>query len=235
MEALRVENITKSYKKKIVLNSISFCLEENNTLVFLGLDNSGKTTLSKILGLINKVDSGSIYYFNEERTPYSNDNQDVSLMPDSLGLSEHLTVFENLLLMAESRHIKSKGAKDLVIEYMQKYDLIDRYYDKVKTLSISLKKIVSFVLSLLADTKVLVLDEPFKDIDIKAKKRLMEYILELKKIKTIIITTEDPTIALSLADTVYLLEDGTIRKIDDFSNVDELEKILLDKRGEDNV
>ena len=135
MNALRVENITKSYKKKIVLNSISFSLEENKTLIFLGLDNSGKTTLAKILGLINKANSGSIYYFDEEVNPTNSEESYVSLMPETLGLSEHLTVFENLLLMAESRHIKAKGAKDLVIEYMQKYDLMDRYYDKVKILS----------------------------------------------------------------------------------------------------
>ena len=230
MPALRVEDITKSYKKKIVLNSISFCLEENKTLVFLGLEDSGKTTLTKILGLISKPDSGSIYYFDEERTPKDNDNSDCSLMPDLLGLSEHLTVFENLLLMAESRHIKAKGAKDLVIEYMQKYDLMDRYYDKVKTLSISLKKIVSFVLTLLADTKVLILDEPFKDMDLVSKKRLMEYVSELKNIKTIIITTEDPTIAQSLADELYLIEDGSIKKQDDFSSLEELENKLLKKR-----
>lgn len=229
MNALRVENITKSYKKKIVLNSISFCLEENKTHVILGLDNSGKTTLTKILGLITKPDSGSVYYYDEEKTPLNNDDSYVSLMPDALGLSDHLTVFENLLLMAESRHIKAKGAKELVNEYMQKYDLMDRYYDKVKTLSVSLKKIVSFVLSVLADTKVLVLDEPFKDVDIKCKKRLIEYINELKQIKTIIITTEDPQIAYTLSNELYLLEDGNIKKLDNVSSVEELESTLLNK------
>ena len=229
MNALRVENITKSYKKKIVLNSISFSLEENKTLIFLGLDNSGKTTLAKILGLINKANSGSIYYFDEEVNPTNSEESYVSLMPETLGLSEHLTVFENLLLMAESRHIKAKGAKDLVIEYMQKYDLMDRYYDKVKILSPSLKKIVSFVLTLLSDTKVIVLDEPFKDMDISGRKKLVEYIQEIKTIKTIIIMTEDPTIAYNLSDELYLIEDGSIKKIDNISNVDELEKMLLKK------
>lgn len=229
MQALRVENITKSYKKKIVLNSISFCLEENKTLIFLGLDNSGKTTLSKILGLINKPSSGTIYYFDSEKTPLNNDTLDVSLMPEEIGLSEHLTVFENLLLMAESRHIKAKGAKDLVIEYMQKYDLMDRYYDKVKTLSLSLKKIVSFVLSLLADTKVLILDDPFKNMDVKGKKQLEEYIRELKPIKTIIITTDDPNIAYSLGDELYLIEDGSIEKLDNIDSAKHLEDALLKK------
>lgn len=229
MQALRVENITKSYKKKIVLNSISFCLEEDKTLIFLGLDNSGKTTLSKILGLINKPSSGCIYYFDSEKTPLNNDTLDVSLMPEEIGLSEHLTVFENLLLMAESRHIKAKGAKDLVIEYMQKYDLMDRYYDKVKTLSLSLKKIVSFVLSLLADTKVLILDDPFKNMDVKGKKQLEEYIRELKPIKTIIITTDDPNIAYSLGDELYLIEDGSIEKLDNVDSAKYLEDALLKK------
>lgn len=232
MDALRVENLTKSYKKKIVLNSISFSLEENKTLVFLGLDNSGKTTLCKLLSLINNPSSGSIYYFNEERKPNTNDDSIVSFMPNLLGLSEHLTVFENLLLMAESRHIKEKGAKNLVIEYMQKYDLMDRYYDKVKTLSISLKRIVSFVLTLLSDTKVIILDEPFKDVDLKTKKRLMEYIKELKPIKTIIITTEDANVAYELYDELYILENTTIKKQENISSVEVLENVLLGKRGD---
>lgn len=232
MDALRVENLTKSYKKKIVLNSISFSLEENKTLVFLGLDNSGKTTLCKVLSLINNPNSGSIYYFDEERKPNTNDDSIVSYMPNLLGLSEHLTVFENLLLMAESRHIKEKGAKNLVIEYMQKYDLMDRYYDKVKTLSISLKRIVSFVLTLLSDTKVIILDEPFKDVDLKTKKRLMEYIKELKPIKTIIITTEDANVAYELYDELYILENTTIKKQDNISSVEVLENVLLGKRGD---
>ena len=191
------------------------------------MDDSGKTTLARILGLVLKPNSGTINYFNEEKKVNSNYVEDVSLMPSELGLSEHLTVFENLLLMAQTRHIKTKGAKELVLEYMKKYELIDRLDDKVKVLSISLKKIVSFVLTLISDTKVIILDEPFKDVDVKYRRKLIEYIKELKKIKTIIITTELPEIALELGDEIYILENGKVGKIDKSIDVKDLENRLL--------
>ena len=226
MKALKVENLTKTYKKKNVLDSLFFNVEENTTSVILGLDNSGKTTLAKTLALVLKPNSGIISYFDEENK-LGEYNDDVSLMPSELGLSEHLTVFENLLLMAQTRHIGAKGAKELVLEYMKKYELIDRLDDKVIVLSHSLKKIVSFVLTLISDTKVIILDEPFKDVDVKYRRKLLEYIKEIKKIKTIIITTELPEIALELGDDIYILEDGKLNEVDKNIEVKDLENLLL--------
>ena len=227
MDALRVENLTKVYKKNVVLDSISFSVENNKTTVILGLDKSGKSTLTKILSLIQKPTSGNIYYFDNLKVASDNYTNDVSLMPETLGLSEHLTAFENIQVMALTRHFKTKGIKELVIEYMKKYNLYDRYDDKVKTLSVSLKKLLSFVITIITDSKVIILDEPFKDIDIKTKRMMIEFIKELKGIKTFIITSELPDVAVELADSVYILEDAKLNRIDDFSNQKELENRLL--------
>ena len=123
MNALRVENLTKVYKKKSVLDSISFSAESNKTTVILGLDKSGKSTLTKILSLIQKPTTGNIYYFDNLKVASDNFTNDVSYMPEELGLSEHLTVFENLHIMALTRHFKTKGVKELTIEYLKKYGL----------------------------------------------------------------------------------------------------------------
>ncbi len=227
MDALRVENLTKVYKKKVVLDSISFSIDNNKTTVILGLDKSGKSTLTKILGLIKKPNSGSIYYFDNLKVASDNYTNDVALMPEEVGLSEHLTVFENIQVMALTRHFKTKGIKELVIEYMKKYDLYDRYDDKVKTLSISLKKLLSFVITLITDRKVIILDEPFKDVDIQTKRKMIEYIKELKGIKTFIITTEMPDVAIELADNLLILEDSKIKKLDSYSDSKALENRLL--------
>ena len=231
MDALRVENLTKVYKKKTILDSISFSVENNKTTINLGLDKSGKSTLTKILSLINKPTSGDIYYFDNLKIASDNYTNDVSYMPETLGLSEHLTVYENLHVMALTRHFKTKGVKELTIEYLKKYGLYDRFDDKVLTLSVSLKKLLSFVITLISDSKVIILDEPFKDIDLPTKRKMMEYIKELKSIKTFIITTEMPDVAKELADKTCILENGKIKEVDE--EVD-LEKRLLNG-GEANV
>ena len=229
MDALRVENLTKLYKKKNVLDSISFSVKNNETTIILGLDKSGKTTLTKILSLINKPNMGDIYYFDNLKTVNDNYTNDVSLMPESLGLSEHLTVFENLEVMALTRHFKTKGVKELVIEYLKKYELYDRYDDKVMTLSTSLKKLLSFVTTLISDSKVIILDEPFKNVDLPTTKKMINYIKELKGIKTFIITLENPEVALDLADNIYILDNAKLIEVDKNIDAKALEDKLLNR------
>ena len=186
MNALRVENLTKVYKKKSVLDSISFSAESNKTTVILIICS----------------------------------NNDVSYMPEELGLSEHLTVFENLHVMALTRHFKTKGVKELTIEYLKKYGLYDRFDDKLLTLSTSIKKLLSFVITLISDSKVIILDEPFKDIDLPTKRKMMDYIKELKNIKTFIITTEMPDVVKELSDKTFILENGKIIEVEENSDLE---------------
>ena len=227
MFSLEVSNLTKTYKKKTVLDSISFSVEENKTAVFLGLDDSGKTTLAKVLSLIIKPNSGVIKYNEREIADYFEPFNLVSIMPSEEGLSEHLTVFENLRLMARTRDLSEKDAISLINELALKYDIKDRFDDKVLTLSKSLKKLVSFIMCIVSGANVLVLDEPFKDSDIKMQKLLLKYIKELKGTKTIIITTEIPSIALDLADDLYILNNGKIEMYSNEIELEELENILL--------
>ena len=227
MFSLEVSNLTKTYKKKTVLDSISFNVEENKTAVFLGLDDSGKTTLAKILSLIIKPNSGIIKYNNEEITNYFELFNLVSIMPSEEGLSEHLTVFENLRLMARTRGFKEKEVISLIDELATKYDIKDRFDDKALTLSKSLKKLVSFIMCVISGAKVLVLDDPFKECDIKMQKQLLSYIKDLKKDHTIIITTEMSNYAIELADDLYILNNSKIEKLDNKINLEELENMLL--------
>lgn len=227
MFSLEVSNLTKTYKKKTVLDSISFSVEENKTAVFLGLDDSGKTTLAKILSLIIKPNSGIIKYNNEEITNYFEPFNLVSIMPSEEGLSEHLTVFENLRLMARTRGFKEKEVISLIDELATKYDIKDRFDDKALTLSKSLKKLVSFIMCVISGAKVLVLDDPFKECDIKMQKQLLSYIKDLKKDHTIIITTEMSNYAIELADDLYILNNSKIEKLDNKINLEELENMLL--------
>ena len=228
MYAVKLNNITKAYKKNVVLDSVSFKLEENKTAVFLGLDYSGKTTLAEIISLIKNPTSGTIEYFDKEISTKDEIYNVVSFMPSTDGLSEHLTVFENLRLMARTRDYNDKEALDKIKELGVKYNLDSRFDDKVKTLSKSLKKLLSFLMCIITNAPILVLDEPFSDIDVKMRKNLVKYIKELKDSKTIIITTELPDIAIDLDADIYLLKNKKIEHLDKSISFNEVEQLLLD-------
>lgn len=228
MYAVELNNLTKAYKKNVVLDSINFKLEENKTAVFLGLDYSGKTTLAEIISLIKNPTSGTIKYFDEYVSTKEDIYNIVSFMPSNEGLSEHLTVFENLRLMARTRDYNEKDAIDKIKELGVKYNIDSRFDDKVKTLSKSLKKLLSFLMCIITDAPILVLDEPFSEIDVKMRKDLVKYIKELKDSKTIIITTELPDIAIDLDADIYLLKNKKIEKLDKSISFNEVEQLLLD-------
>lgn len=228
MYAVELNNLVKAYKKNVVLDSVNLKLEENKTAVFLGLDYSGKTTLAEIISLIINPTSGTIKYFDKEVSTKDEIYNMVCFMPKTEGLSEHLTVFENLRLMARTRGYSDKEALDKIRELGVKYNLDSRFDDKVKTLSKSLKKLLSFLMCIITNAPILVLDEPFSDIDVKMRKNLIKYIKELSGTKTIIITTELPDTAKELNSSIYLLKNKTIEELNSSITLDELEQLLLD-------
>ena len=226
MDALTISNLTKVNKNKSIFSSLDLTVEENKLVVFLSSDEIKRNTLLKILGLVDYKYSGSIKYFDQDIKDMEFNT--ISYMPSNDGLSEHLTVFENMRLMARSRGFKEAEAIELVNSIGEKYNLKDRFYDKVKTLSLSLKKLVSFAMCIIADAKIMLLNDPFKNIDIN---RLINYIKEYKNKKTIIISTELPECAKALADELYIISDK-LEKQDINIDSEKLLDILLNREVE---
>ncbi len=226
MDALVINNLNKVNKKQSVLESLDLVVEENKLVVFLSSDEIKRCSLIRILGLSDYKFTGSIKFFDQDITAL--DKNTISYMPGNDGLSEHLTVFENMRLMAKIRGFKEKEAIELVNSFGEKYSLKNRFYDKVKTLSLSLKKLVSFVMTIISDSKVMILNDPFKNIDIEMRNKLIGYIEELKGSKTIIMSTELPECAKVLADELYIIKDKLIKADTNLSS-DELLNIMLNR------
>ena len=206
MNAVELIDVNKTIKKTTVFNSFNFKLEENKTAVFLSSNFKKLDTLARIISLVLKIDSGTIKYYDKEVNVKDSIYNIVSFMPLKDGLSEHLTVFENIRLMARTRDYNEADALKKITIFGEKYNIKSRFDDKTKTLSVSLKKLVSFLMTIITDADILVLDNPFRGVDENTKNNLFEYIKELKGNRTIIILT-DLEEAKDLADDVYFLDE----------------------------
>lgn len=191
MTFLRVTNIRKSYNGKKVLNGIFLEVKKGERIIIKGPNGSGKTTLLKIIAGIISPDEGKIEFF--EKPQISFQFQDPIFLP-------WLNMKENLELTAKDRNIL-----EYLIEY---FNLKDYLYLYPKELSGGYQQIFSFVRTFTLPHNLLILDEPFKSLDIKMKEKEKEFLkryLEDKKITLLMVSHQEGIEDQEITDRIFML------------------------------
>lgn len=195
---IEIKNLTKKYGDKTVLDNLNLSFEKGKITAILGESGSGKTTLLNILaGLCD---------FSGEVTKKSDK---ISVVFQKDRLIKNLTVRENLKLINESLDVEKELEKVGVL------DAIDYY---PKDLSAGMARRVAIVRAITYPADILLLDEPFINIDLSRKFALIESIKKDNE-KTIVFVTHDIKEAVKLADRIVLLSNGRIVK--DIKKVEE--------------
>ncbi len=195
---IEIKNLTKKYGDKTVLDNLNLSFEKGKITAILGESGSGKTTLLNILaGLCD---------FSGEVTKKSDK---ISVVFQKDRLIKNLTVRENLKLINESLDVEKELEKVGVL------DAIDYY---PKDLSAGMARRVAIVRAITYPADILLLDEPFINIDLSRKFALIESIKKDNE-KTIVFVTHDIKEAVKLADRIVLLSNGKIVK--DIKKVEE--------------
>lgn len=207
MKVLELENISFSYDGGIqLLKDISFSLEKNEFLSIVGSSGCGKSTIIKLIAGIEKADSGTIKGLS---TGY---------MPQRDLLLPWRTVLQNIMLPVELNKKNREEGKKKAIEYLKKLHL-DEYKDKLpQELSGGMRQRVSFLRTLLTETDILLLDEPFSALDAITKEYLQKWLLDtLKEFnKSIIFITHDINEALFLSDRILVCKDKPLDSFAEF-------------------
>ncbi len=207
---IQVDSLQVSYSKHIVLNEISFDVYRGEILTLLGRSGSGKTTLLKtIAGLIKPV-NGKIILDNEYNS------QDIGMVFQSYSLFPHLTVEENIAYGLKARKKTRQCIKEKVIEYSGFLHVDSELKKYPWQLSGGQQQRVAMARAMVLDPVVLLMDEPFSNIDDRNRASCREMIREIrdKKNSAIVIATHIIEDALSLSDRILILEDGEIKQID---------------------
>ena len=212
---IELNNITKTFDDHQVLKGINLIINENEFLTLLGPSGCGKTTTLRIIAGFDEADSGELLFDGIEISKLPPYKREINTVFQKYALFPHLNVEENIsfglkLKKTEKSVIEQKVKKMLKLVGLSGYEKRD-----VTSLSGGQQQRVAIARALINEPKVILLDEPLGALDARLRKEMQT---ELKKIQkevgiTFIYVTHDQEEALSMSDTVVVMNDGYIQQI----------------------
>ena len=187
MKVIEFSNVQKSFNGFKL--KVSFEVKKGEIFALVGPNGSGKTTIISILLNLKKPDKGKVRVFgmSYDTSPLEI-KKEIAAVLDLPTLYEDLTVLDNLLFRCKLLGVENPTEK--IQEVLRRFGLKKHSRKKVKELSFGTRRRVDLAKCFLKNFELLVLDEPFLGVDIRGRKELMEFLLELKREgKTILLST----------------------------------------------
>lgn len=186
-ETIHIKNLSKSFGDNVIFENLNLEIPAEKTTAITGISGIGKTTLLRILCGLENPDTGSI----------NSQSLNFSIMFQEPRFVESISVLSNL------RMVSKKSNKEL-IEDLKSLNLYNIEHVTVSTLSGGMKQRLSLVRSLSTDYDVLLLDEPFKEVDLETKNAMLEFLKNKINGKTVIIVTHDINEAETLGASSFI-------------------------------
>jgi ABC-2 type transport system ATP-binding protein len=234
---IKVDQVSKSYGKKMVLNNVSLNIEKGQIYGLIGPSGAGKTTLVKMIVGMEKSDRGTIEVLNK-RMPNLGILQDIGYMAQSDALYSELTGLENLKFFAALFKLSRKEQRERIAYAAGLVNLTDELAKKVSAYSGGMKRRLSLAIALIQDPGVLILDEPTVGIDPELSFGIWKELMRLKneENKTIIVTTHvmgeaEKCDHLAMVREGRILTSGSPKELKASYKVDNLEDVFLRAGG----
>lgn len=218
---IKFENISKSFDDKLALDNINFNIYDGEFFVIVGSSGSGKTTCLKMINRLIDSSKGNIYIDgkNIKNMDIRNLRLDIGYVLQQGALFPNMTVYENIDLILEMKKISKDKRKEKIRTFLKKVGLapdkyLGRYPDE---LSGGEAQRVGILRAIIANPKILLMDEPFSALDPIFKNQLQDLVKEIHdeiKITTVFVT-HDMNEALKLGDRILILKEGKIVQIDE--------------------
>jgi ABC-2 type transport system ATP-binding protein len=204
---LTVSGISKSFNGNKVVDSISFTVKQGEIFGMVGPNGAGKTTTIRMLMDIIKPDSGEIEILGQAL--HEDTKNRIGYLPEERGLYRKLTIFETLTYLASLKNMKVEVAREKADELLKRVDMLPHQNKKIEELSRGMGQLIQFVVTIIHDPDLIILDEPFAGLDPVNKKLLKEMILELKEQgKAIILSTHMMNEVEELCDRILMIDNG---------------------------
>lgn len=209
---LKTEHIYFSYQNHEILKDVSLCIRKGECLVLAGRSGAGKTTFLRVMAGLNKIDSGRIYYEGTDITNCHPSARRMAFIFQDGALFSHTKVKDNITYgLHKLGYGKDQIQKKLndVTELLGISHLTERY---PISLSGGEKQRVGIARALIRDPEILLLDEPFANLDPPLRRQLLDEVKQIQKTRnmTAVLVTHDRNEALRMADRIAVLDKGGI-------------------------
>ncbi|HIW20879.1 MAG TPA: ABC transporter ATP-binding protein [Candidatus Dorea intestinavium] len=210
-----ISHVTKSFGENVVLDDLSLYVRENEFLTLLGPSGCGKTTLLRILGGFESPDSGSIIFEGKDISNLAPNKRPLNTVFQKYALFTHMNIADNIAF-----GLKIKGKSDSYIKDKISYALklvnLDGFEERMPdSLSGGQQQRIAIARAIVNEPKVLLLDEPLGALDLKLRQDMQYELIRLKNELgiTFIYVTHDQEEALTMSDTIVVMNQGYIQQI----------------------
>jgi len=229
MSIIKLENISYSYPEEIVLEKLSLEIEKNKITYLLGDSGSGKTTILRLIAGLEIPREGKIFIENKVVSKANlliipPEKRKIGYIFQNLALWPHFTVFKNIAFGLKNRN--TSNIEKTVLDMLDFFGLKDYIKKFPHQLSGGQQQMVAIARALVLEPKILLMDEPLANLDIRSKKKILQYLILLRDNYelSILYVTHDHREAFEVADNIVVLNNGKIR---DFDSRDQIKNSLL--------
>lgn len=218
MDIININNIVKRYHNHVALNDVTINVPKQSIFGLLGPNGAGKTSLIRIINQITMPDEGNILFngnpLNQKHISH------IGYLPEERGLYKKMKVGEQAIYLARLKGLSKQEAITKLKFWFEKFDIKPWWNKRIEELSKGMAQKVQFIVTVLHEPELLILDEPFSGFDPINSNLIRDEILELKqKGTTIILSTHSMASVEELCDNIALINnsqkilDGSVKEI----------------------
>ncbi|MBO6045350.1 MAG: ABC transporter ATP-binding protein, partial [Bacteroidales bacterium] len=236
---IEIKNVCKSFSGKDVLKDINLYINQGEFLTLLGPSGCGKTTLLRMIAGFLKPDEGSILLDGKDLEGTSPYERPLNTVFQRYALFPHLDVYDNIAFGLKLKKVPQEEIDKRVRRVLKLVAMSDYEDRDVETLSGGQQQRIAIARAIVNQPKVLLLDEPLAALDLKMRKDMQIELKEMHKQLgiTFIYVTHDQEEALTLSDTVVVMNEGRIQQIGTPTDIynEPVNSFVADFIGESNI
>ena len=236
---IELSHLSKSFGDKVVLDDVSLFVKKGEFVTILGPSGCGKTTLLRILAGFGNANEGEIRIAGEDITDVPPHKRPVNTVFQRYALFPHLNVYDNVAFGLKLKKVKSDEIDSRVRKVLKMVGMTDYEWRDVNSLSGGQQQRVAIARAIINRPQVLLLDEPLAALDLKMRKDMQMELKEMHKTLgiTFVYVTHDQEEALTLSDTIVVMNEGKVQQIGTPTDIynEPKNSFVADFIGESNI